>query len=537
MKNSRKIPAVASAVLLACALAFAPHFFRENVSAPAFSREEENRVSADAPEFFAKSAPLGTIPGELVLAFDSEENFRAFLADAKRRGLQIRGEIAQLRAVRISSADSASVSEIAKKLPRGAAFSDFNYAISLPPPSEISPGGKSAGDLAVGENALAMMGVSAENSARTLAGAGVLVAILDGGISASHPALAGVSVSVADVAKGAPDSAESLAHGTAVASLVAGNGADGVFGLAPNCEILSVRVFDGLGRGDAFTLAAGLVSAVEAGAQVVNISAGVFADSAVLRNAVEFALGRGVAIVAAAGNEGVSALAFPAAYPGVVSVGAVDGAGTRAPFSNVGEGLAVVAPGVGVSAASVFAGEGENCAAPFSGTSASAPLVAGLVAAAISDSRASSGEIFDVLAGTSDDLGAPGADSEYGAGIVDFERVSRAAGAVVGDLRVSDFYVKSASGGRANPSLTVGVQNRGTVWSSGVVLSVRLSFADGRVSVFAAEVGALPANASAGVELDLPAGTLENGVRADAELADKSGASLDSASATLRVCE
>ncbi|MGE3858136.1 MAG: S8 family serine peptidase, partial [Dehalococcoidia bacterium] len=113
-------------------------------------------------------------------------------------------------------------------------------------------------------------------------------------------------------------------HGTFVAGLAAaaGDNALGVTGLAWNARILPVKVLDCTATGRIADAAAGIRYAARMGAQVINVSFGATTDSLVLREAVQEAQARGAIIVASAGNESQSAITYPAAYPGVISVAA-----------------------------------------------------------------------------------------------------------------------------------------------------------------------------------------------------------------------
>ncbi len=460
--------------------------------------------------------PAGTMAGELVLFFKDRAEREAFLSRMKKQGARILGVIPALNAVRVAT-DGTFDFSAAASMP----FFDFNFSVRVPPVSDdaTSPEAREnagGGRVPVGNAALAQMNASAESLGASAAGSGVKVALLDTGIYAGHAAFEGVKITQIDVAGGAADTAESLAHGTAVASLIVGNGSGEVSGLASSAELLAVRVFDGEGNATAFSLAQGIVAAVDAGAAIINLSAGITADAAVLRAAVQYAREAGVTLVASAGNEGVKSLAFPAAYPGVIAVGAVDGAGTSAPFSNIGENLAVVAPGVAVYAAGSAS---ADSVVDFSGTSASAPLVTGALAAALSNS----GENFDAqkITETADDFGVPGHDEEYGAGIVNFERLTRPTGVGVSDVAVNDFYLRAGSGGNTGLSLGATLQNRGTRWES-CTFSLTITFSDGTLRIASGALTLGPGE-SAGPSLGFTPEQLTEGVRADAEIRDASG--------------
>ncbi len=146
-------------------------------------------------------------------------------------------------------------------------------------------------------------------------------------------------------------------HGTFVAATIAEatDNRYGLTGLAFAAHIMPVRVLDTQGEGEASTIAEGVLFAVRHGAQVINLSLefspGVTAsDIPELIEAIRYAHRHGVLVVAAAGNEGHAAIAYPAKGPDVVSVGATTEHGCLAAYSNDGAGLTLVAPGGGADA-------------------------------------------------------------------------------------------------------------------------------------------------------------------------------------------
>ncbi len=145
-----------------------------------------------------------------------------------------------------------------------------------------------------------------------------------------------------------------------------------------NCSILPIKVMGANGTGDLATVADGIVRATDLGARIINLSLGGPVGLDVLQQAIGYANSKGVVVVAAAGNSGVSLPQYPAAYPGVISVAATDPSDRLYPWSEYGPWVSVGAPGCNV--APVFSGGyGEFC-----GTSSATPLVAGLAALVLS---------------------------------------------------------------------------------------------------------------------------------------------------------
>jgi subtilisin family serine protease len=157
---------------------------------------------------------------------------------------------------------------------------------------------------------------------------------------------------------------------------------------------MPVRVLDCEGSGNSIDLAQGIRYAVANGADVVNISLGGDTDSQIVREAVAEARERGVLIVAASGNSGVTGVAYPARYPTVLAVGAASASDPdrRAPFSTAGPEVDVVAIGEGIVStvprsicgSSFFDCIDAGAYAQGDGTSFAVPQVTGLAALMIS---------------------------------------------------------------------------------------------------------------------------------------------------------
>jgi len=249
-----------------------------------------------------------------------------------------------------------------------------NYTMGIPQP----PAKEARADVNLvgfGNRALDFLGATGD---RSTWGRGLTVAVLDTGImpdaTFGENRVRYIDLGFGSSAgKGTDDG-----HGTAVASLIAGAANDAP-GVSPGATLLSIRVTDAAGTSDIFTVSQAIVVATDAGAKIINISLGGYATNAALDAAIGYASAHGAVIVAAAGNDQAAQLTWPAADSRVVSVGAVDAAGQQVTFSNSGPQLSLTAPGYGVQTA-WLAGQ----RALVDGTSVSAPLVAGAIAAVIS---------------------------------------------------------------------------------------------------------------------------------------------------------
>jgi subtilisin family serine protease len=194
--------------------------------------------------------------------------------------------------------------------------------------------------------------------------------------------------------------------------------------------LMAVRVLGDDGGGSIDDVARGVDWAREHGADVINLSLGSEVpllgagggDS--FDGAIRRALAAGIVVVAAAGNNGVPVCEQPAARDGLLCVGAVDKRRARSFFSSFGSGLGLVAPGgSGATAAGMEVGEdvlstyADSTYRELAGTSQAAPHVAGVAALLVSRGVRGQAAVRRLLA-TATDLGSPGADSQYGAGLV-----------------------------------------------------------------------------------------------------------------------
>lgn len=215
---------------------------------------------------------------------------------------------------------------------------------------------------------------------RLATGRGVIVAVVDSGVDFGHPQLKGQGLAL-DLTKTGP--ADCQGHGTGVAGIIAARPLDQVpfVGVAPGSKVLSVKVAADQRSNSDLLLARGILEAVRRKARVINVSAQTPVDSPALRKAVATALKHDVVVVAAAGNvdpkeTGKHVPVYPAQYPGVLSVGAVDGTGRVTEFTDPKTRISVVAPGAGITST----WPGKTWSFAYEGTSFAAPFVAGVAA-------------------------------------------------------------------------------------------------------------------------------------------------------------
>lgn len=237
----------------------------------------------------------------------------------------------------------------------------------------------------------------------------IKIAVIDSGVDANHPDLAGSVLPGYNAVNNNADTRDNYGHGTMVAGIAAAlvdNGL-GIAGSAGGAKILPVQVGQWQGKdyvipSDALT--EGIYWAVNAGADIINLSLGMDGYSRAVSDAIHFALSRNVVVVAAAGNESnhwlpkeqgnldnktpraFSRTTFPANMDGVIAVGSVtrlnDGSFVLSDFSNVVDNLATVAPGTGI-----YSTKMNGDYAVGDGTSFSAPFVSGLAALLVAQDR------------------------------------------------------------------------------------------------------------------------------------------------------
>ncbi|WP_328402615.1 type VII secretion-associated serine protease mycosin [Streptomyces sp. NBC_00390] len=275
-----------------------------------------------------------------------------------------------------------------------------------------------------------------EQAWQTTKGKGITVAVLDTGVDDQHPDLAGSVLPGKDlVGFGAERGDRAWAHhGTAMAGIIAAHGhgfgnESGVMGIAPEAKILPVRVIleggdksrDRARKTRGTALAQGIRWAADHGADVINLSLGDDSKSAHPDAgedaAVQYALSRGAVVVASAGNGGEKGdhVSYPAAYPGVIAVTAVDRFGTHAAFSTRRWYATVSAPGVDI----VIAHPDRRYYQGW-GTSAAAAFVSGAVALVRSaHPDLSPAQIKKLLSDTARNSPTGGRDDSRGHGLVD----------------------------------------------------------------------------------------------------------------------
>jgi subtilisin family serine protease len=251
-------------------------------------------------------------------------------------------------------------------------------------------------------------------------GGDITIAVLDTGVSRSHPDLSDKLLPGWDMYNNDDDPSDDVGHGTYTAGVAAAStdNGTGIAGICWGCKILPVKVLGSRGQGDDATIAAGIRWAVDQGARIISMSLGGPDDTQVMRDAVAYARDHNALIIAASGNgqaEG-NLPNYPAAYPNVLAVSATNSTDGVTGFSTTGSFVDIAAPGVGLWSTLWLRGEGDTYGVA-NGTSAACPHVAGAAALALSlRPDLTADQLAEVLQAGADDQGAPGRDPEYGYG-------------------------------------------------------------------------------------------------------------------------
>jgi serine protease len=232
-----------------------------------------------------------------------------------------------------------------------------------------------------------LRGINVERAWEENQGQGITVAIIDTGVSRVPDLRETEFVEGYDFVNDHTNADDDNGHGTHVAGTIAQstNNNYGVAGIAYKAKIMPLKVLSGTGGGTVGDIAEAIRFAADHKADVINMSLGGGGETQVMKEAIEYAYSKGVVIVAAAGNADDNSAAYPARFPHVIGVSALDASGNKAPYSNFGAGVDISAPG-GSETGKIIqetidpAKGSEPAFLGFQGTSMAAPHVAGVVA-------------------------------------------------------------------------------------------------------------------------------------------------------------
>ena len=301
--------------------------------------------------------------------------------------------------------------------------------------------------------------INVESSWQDTKGKGATVAVIDTGIS-EVPDLKETSFAKGyDFVNDREDARDDNGHGTHVAGTIAQstNNGFGVAGIAYEATLMPLKVLSASGGGTVADIAEAIRFAADHGANVINMSLGGGGESSAMAEAIDYAHKKGVLVIAAAGNSGQNSASYPARYPHVLGVAALDSSGQKAAYSNFGAGVGISAPGGSTSGENTAGGilqntidpsTGESTFAAFQGTSMAAPHVAGVAALVSASGVKDPDEVAAALTQSArkvqdDQL------NHYGAGKLDAAAAVKLA--LKGKITFNDFFQWLRDSGYLNP--------------------------------------------------------------------------------------
>lgn len=257
-------------------------------------------------------------------------------------------------------------------------------------------------------------------------GKGVVTAVLDSGVCTWHPDLDGGIKGAYDMSGTTVE--DETGHGThCVGLIVAQENTSGVTGVAPESEVISIKVMGQGNNGSVDMLRDGLRLAIDLDVDIINLSLGTKTHpGAEVELLLDEAEEKGIIVVAASGNENGPVL-FPARFDSVIAVSGIDEGNNKATFSNFGIENMISAPAVHL--ASTFK---DGKYARMSGTSMAAPVISGIIALGVAILKGKNIEKTEIrtsvlshLEECSTDLGDPGRDELFGWGVLNADRFCR----------------------------------------------------------------------------------------------------------------
>jgi serine protease len=290
--------------------------------------------------------------------------------------------------VYVVKGDRQTLNALKKSLGKDTEYIEPNYIYEAN--AIILDGGKVPNDPMYGKQ-WNLRSINVESAWQETKGDGVTVAVIDTGVTRVPDLQKTEFASGYDFVNDRTQATDDNGHGTHVAGTIAQstNNNYGVAGIAYEANIMPLKVLDSYGSGTVADIAEAIKFAADNGADVINMSLGGGGESQLMKEAIDYAYNKGVVIIAAAGNSNQNSAGYPARYPRVIGVSALDASGEKAPYSNFGAGVDISAPGGstangneagGILQNTIDAETGDSIFAAFQGTSMASPHVAGVAA-------------------------------------------------------------------------------------------------------------------------------------------------------------
>lgn len=251
----------------------------------------------------------------------------------------------------------------------------------------------------------------------------VIVAVIDSGISKSHPDFAGTSILAGKsyiYSTPGPCTGDSHGHGTMVSGVIAATTSNniGIAGICKDVSILPMQIFDAAGSTQTFYEVEAIMDAADAGARVINMSFG-GSSSPSVEAAIEYAASKNCILVASAGNDGIEIQKYPASYDEVISVASIDRYGLWSDFSTYNNLVDICAPGEEIVTTAA-----SGSYVYVEGTSFSSPAVSAVAALAVAlNPTLTKDNFMNLLVQTSTDVGDIGFDKKTGWGLIDAHEI------------------------------------------------------------------------------------------------------------------
>ena len=391
-----------------------------------------------------KTSDSPYVEGELILRVSNDAVMKQLESQLEEKGINVLRRVDKLGFIRVKLPDGMKADEIKKILSEIDDIKEALPNVKTEVPKDVNnipllDHGKQITPVANKGNELLK---NTDPALRAELGNNIIVALLDTGVDDTHPDLMERTLQGYNFVDDNALTTDINSHGTACAGIIigAGKNPDSTKGIAPAAYLLPVKVMDDNGKGNSFAVIEGIVYAVDRGAKIINLSIGTVGDSVILREAIDYAISKGAVVIAAAGNDGEEKTLMPAGYKNVICVGAVDGAKLHAPFSNYGDKIDVVAPGV-----AVYTTAPDGRYKSFTGTSAATPFVSGAVAALLSQSHnLSPEEAMEIVLNRADNLGPANRDYLFGNGIVNVKRLIEKNSDSIYDAALTTLYFEPA---------------------------------------------------------------------------------------------
>jgi len=290
--------------------------------------------------------------------------------------------------VYVVKGDRQTLNALKKSLGKDTEYIEPNYIYEAN--AIIFDGGKVPNDPMYGKQ-WNLRSINVESAWQETKGDGVTVAVIDTGVTRVPDLQKTEFASGYDFVNDRTQATDDNGHGTHVAGTIAQstNNNYGVAGIAYEANIMPLKVLDSYGSGTVADIAEAIKFAADNDADVINMSLGGGGESQLMKEAIDYAYNKGVVIIAAAGNSNQNSAGYPARYPRVIGVSALEPSGEKAPYSNFGAGVDISAPGGstakgneagGILQNTIDAETGDSIFAAFQGTSMASPHVAGVAA-------------------------------------------------------------------------------------------------------------------------------------------------------------